>query len=186
MPALHITPLAALRTSTYEIPPHAHVPNTSLHNHPLLIYHVVFPPSSSSSQIESHLSHVGVVVPQWRYSMYRQSHFHSTTHELLVVSAGRARLLFGGDGNPSGVHVEVGKGDAMLVPAGVAHRLVEDMEGEGNAFEMVGSYPVKAAHWDMCYGREGEDHKGIEERIFALGWFSQDPIYGAEGPAPKY
>ncbi|PCH36651.1 hypothetical protein WOLCODRAFT_134308 [Wolfiporia cocos MD-104 SS10] len=187
MASLKLTPLSALRTSTYHIPAHGHIPNTTLSPHPLLIYHGAFPssPSLSASAIESHLTRVGVVAPKWRYTMYSQSHFHSTTHELLVVATGRARLFFGGDGNPDGVQLEVSKGDAMLLPAGVAHRLLEDLGGEGGNFEMVGSYPVGAKEWDMCYGdgRPGEDHGKVKERIQALSWFKRDPLYGSEGPA---
>lgn len=62
----------------------------------------------------------------------------------------------------------------LVVPAGVAHRLMRDLEG---GFEMVGCYPIGCG-WDMAYGREGE-----EERISGiggLGWFEIDPVYGEE------
>ena len=65
----------------------------------------------------------------------------------------------------------------MIVPAGVAHRLLEDIDGD---FSMVGSYP-KGKGWDMCYGNEGEEKK--VKGIGALGWFEKDPIYGDKGPA---
>ena len=68
------------------------------------------------------------------------------------------------------------KGDVIVVPAGVGHRLLEDIEGN---FEMVGSYP-KGRQWDMCYGKEGEESK--MEAIRSLEWFERDPIYGNEGP----
>lgn len=182
---LKMTPLSALRTSVHHIPAHGQIPNTSLSPHPLLIYHSAFAsqPAPDPTTIEAHLRRVGAVHPQWRYTMYSQSHFHSTAHELLVVFRGAARLRFGGDGNPGAVTVEVRVGDAMLVPGGVAHRLVEDL-GEGRAFEMIGSYPP-GKNWDMCYGdgREGEDVGAIQERIKSLGWFEKDPIYGADGPA---
>lgn len=64
----------------------------------------------------------------------------------------------------------------MIVPAGVGHRLVEDYGG----FEMVGSYPIDAEGWDMCYGKKGEE--GKIEGIKDLAWFERDPIYGSEGP----
>ena len=48
---------------------------------------------------------------------------------------------------------------------------------------MVGSYPVGAQKWDMCYGEDGQEEKGIAERIAQLGWFEKDPLYGDEGPA---
>lgn len=63
-----------------------------------------------------------------------------------------------------------------MVPAGVGHCLLEDLNG---GFEMVGSYP-KGRNWDMCYGKEeeGEKVKGIS----GLGWFTKDPIYEDSGP----
>ena len=108
--------------------------------------------------------------------MYTFSHFHSTSHEVLCVYSGSAKLCFGGEDNPQRVEIVVGKGDVMVVPAGVAHRLLEDHDG---GFSMVGCYP-KGKRWDMCYGREGEE--GNEKRIAMLEWFERDPIYGREGP----
>ncbi len=107
--------------------------------------------------------------------MYSTSHFHSTSHEVLAVFSGSARLCFGGEQNPQRVEPVVEKGDVMIVPAGVAHRLLEDRGG----FQMVGSYP-KGCSWDMCYGRADEEAK--VEAIAQLKWFDRDPIYGDEGP----
>lgn len=107
--------------------------------------------------------------------MYRQHHYHSTTHEVLVVVNGSARLFFGGENNPNGVRHRVSKGDVMVLPAGTGHAMEEDLGG----FSMVGSYPVDAEDWDHCTGGEGTD---AEERIKALNWFTRDPIYGDEGP----
>lgn len=107
--------------------------------------------------------------------MYDTSHFHSTAHELLVVFKGSARVCFGCEDNPGRVEIDVQKGDAMLLPAGVAHRLLQGRDG----FEMIGSYP-RGISWDMCYGRKGED---ADDRIAALGWLKKDPLYGNEGPA---
>ncbi|EGO01246.1 hypothetical protein SERLA73DRAFT_179380 [Serpula lacrymans var. lacrymans S7.3] len=171
-----VSPLTSLRVSRHIIPRNNLIPNTSLQNRPLLIYHSCFPPSSSASSIEAHLKSVGVVSPQWRYTMYSTTHFHSTTHEVLCISSGRAKLCFGGEDNSERVETEITKGDVIIMPAGVGHRLLDDLDGN---FEMVGSYP-KGKNWDMCYGREGEEKKiaGISD----LGWFDRDPIYGDEGP----
>jgi uncharacterized protein YjlB len=83
---------------------------------------------------------------------------------------------FGGEDNPSKVEASVEKGDVIIVPAGVGHRLLDDFKSD---FEMVGSYP-KGKNWDMCYGKTGEEEK--VERINSLGWFVKDPLYGEEGP----
>lgn len=171
-----ITPLKDLRISSFQIPAFDRLPNTSIQQKPLLIYHSAFHPGTPASVIEGHLSTVGVITPQWRYTMYSYSHFHSTAHEVLCVSTGKAKLCFGGEDNPKRVEPVLEKGDVIVVPAGVAHRLLEDLEG---GFNMVGSYPT-GKDWDMCYGKAGEEQKvkGIE----GLGWFERDPIYGDEGP----
>ena len=171
-----IKPLKDLRTSSHKIPSFDRIPNTSIQKKPLLIYHSVFQPSVSASAIENHLSSVGVVSPQWRFTMFSQSHFHSTAHEVLCVASGKAKLCFGGENNPQRVEPMVEKGDVMVVPAGVAHRLLEDIDG---GFNMVGSYQAGKS-WDMCFGREGEEDRVKE--IGALRWFERDPIYGDQGP----
>ncbi|KAF8857955.1 hypothetical protein BDZ45DRAFT_705022 [Acephala macrosclerotiorum] len=71
---------------------------------------------------------------------------------------------FGGENNPGRVEPVVEKGDVIVVPAGVGHRLLDDF---GSGFEMVGSYP------------KGK-HKVKD--IADLGWFKKDPLYGDEGP----
>lgn len=108
--------------------------------------------------------------------MYSTTHFHSSSHEVLCISKGKARLCFGGENNDGRVEPVVEKGDVVVVPAGVGHRLLEDLEG---GFEMVGSYPT-GKNWDMCYGKEGEE--GKVDGIKKLGWFERDPVYGDEGP----
>lgn len=170
-------PLASLIVSRHQIPADGLTPNTSIQKKPLLIYHSAFPSTISASAIERHLSSVGAVTPQWRYTMYSTSHFHSTSHEVLCISNGSARLCFGGEDNPGRVEPVVERGDVIIVPAGVAHRLLEDRTG---GFEMVGSYPP-GHDWDMCYGQRGEEAKVKD--IAKLAWFKKDPIYGDEGPA---
>lgn len=183
-----LTPLTSLQVSSHQIPAHLsnQVPNTSIQHKPLLIYHGPFPASSLASltpeQIEAHINGVGVCKPMWRYPMYPEDHFHTTAHEFLVIDRGRARLNFGGESCPGAVVVELGKGDAILIPAGVSHRLVEDLN-EGGAFEMVGSYMVDSDHWDLCYGQPGEEEHVAN--IKSLPWFTRDPLYGDGGPAVK-
>ena len=171
-----LKPLEEIQSSLYQIPSFGLIPNTSIQKKPLLIYRSAFHSSVSASIIESHLSTVGVVTPQWRYTMFSQSHFHSTAHEVLCVASGKAKLCFGGEGNPKRVESIVEKGDVIIVPAGVGHRLLEDVDG---GFNMVGSYEM-GKQWDMCYGKQGEEEK--IKAIGDLGWFQRDPIYGDEGP----
>lgn len=108
--------------------------------------------------------------------MYSTSHFHSTTHEVLGISSGSAKLCFGHEDNPGRVVEKLTAGDVVVIPAGVAHRLLEDIEG---GFEMVGCYP-KGHNWDMCYGKGGEEDK--VKGISKVDWFTKDPVYGDKGP----
>ncbi|PVH97127.1 hypothetical protein DM02DRAFT_91746 [Periconia macrospinosa] len=191
MPPLSLTPLPTLRLSAHLIPSHDHLPNTTPHSHPLLIYHSAFhapsqnPPTNNdlASKIEAHLTS-NALTPQWRHTMYTRTHYHSTTHEVLCVYRGAARLLFGGETNPARVEVEVGVGDCVVVPAGVGHRLLEDFQnkdegGGGEPFGMVGAYP-DGCEWDMCYGGEAETEE--RERVGTVKWFERDVLYGADGP----
>jgi len=108
--------------------------------------------------------------------MYSTTHYHSTTHEVLCIYSGSARLLFGGEKNPGKVEAEVKAGDMVVIPAGVGHRLMEDLEG---GFQMVGSYP-KGCSWDMCYGTAEEGD--MKEKVKSVKWLEKDPLYGDDGP----
>lgn len=173
---LSITPLKSLRVSKHLIPAHGLIPNTSILNKPMFIYHSAFPSNCGADAVEQHLTTVGVVQPQWVYTMYSTSHFHSTSHEVLVIANGEARLCFGHEDNPKKVEETVKAGDVIVLPAGVSHRLLHDLKG---GFSMVGSYPA-GCEWDMCYGKDAE--KGKIGKIKDVGWFSRDPIYGDQGP----
>lgn len=174
--ATNIKQFQSLKVSSYQIPAYSAIPNTSIQRRPLLIYHSAFFLDTSASFIESYFRSMDVVEPQWRYTMYSTTHFHSTSHEVLGISNGTARLCFGGEENPGRVEQVVTKGDVVIVPAGVGHRLLEDIEG---GFEMVGCYP-KGCNWDMCYGKDGEEEKS--RAIDKIEWFERDPVYGHEGP----
>lgn len=171
---MSLTSLSALKVSKFQIPAWKGSPNTSIQNKPLMIYHQAFK-NPSASKVESHLRSVGVVDPQWRYTMYSQSHFHSTTHEVLSIASGSAKCCFGHEDNPDRVEPVLESGDVVIVPAGVAHRLMEDYGG----FQMVGSYPV-GKNWDMCYGKPGEEDR--IQGISSVGWFDKDPVFGDQDP----
>ena len=173
-----VCPLASLRVSKYQIPAFKGLPNTTLQKKPLLVYHSVFAGNFGASDIERHLNDVAIVSPAWRYTMYSETHFHSTSHEVLAIASGKAKCCFGGEDNPGRVEPVLEKGDVVVVPAGVAHRLLQEY-GHSEPFQMVGSYPVGKS-WDMCYGRKGEEKK--VSSIKDLGWFESDPIYGDNGP----
>lgn len=64
-----LTPLKELKVAKHQIPAHGLTPNTSIQNKPLLLYRSAFQTNTSASQIEEHLSKVGVVDPAWRYTV---------------------------------------------------------------------------------------------------------------------
>ncbi|KAJ6109336.1 hypothetical protein N7486_001570 [Penicillium sp. IBT 16267x] len=169
-------PASEIQITCRHIAPWGRIPNTSIQHKPLMIYHDAF--NATPGELERRLQAVGVVKPQWTYTMYRETHFHSTTHEVLGVVAGCARLCFGGEENPERFEPVVQRGDLIIVPAGVGHRLLAD-EGE-EPFQMIGSYP-HGKEWDMCYGRAGEE--GKVQSIQNVAWFNRDPLYGDDGPA---
>ena len=110
--ASKLTPLKDLKVLKYQIPAYELTPNTSIQNKPLMIYRSAFPDSFRTSDIESHLSSVGVVTPQWRYTMYSFNHFHSNTHEVLGIASGQAKLCFGHESNPERVEEVLQRGGA--------------------------------------------------------------------------
>lgn len=70
MTRLNLTSLSCLQVLRFAIPRYELIPNTSIQNRPLLIYKACFPADAGASAVENHLKSVGVVEPQWRYSMW--------------------------------------------------------------------------------------------------------------------
>jgi uncharacterized protein YjlB len=112
-------------------------------------------------------------VDAWVDGVYDYHHYHSTAHEVLGIINGSARIQFGG---PGGVSVLVEKGDAIVIPAGVAHRALDLYDD----FTCIGAYPT-GQKYDLLTGREQEREKAIEN-IKSLPIPLADPIYGTEGP----
>ncbi|RDW76692.1 cupin domain-containing protein [Aspergillus mulundensis] len=173
-----IKPPSEIQITSRQIRQWERIPNTSIQSKPLMVYHQAF--DASSDELSKHLEKIGEVSPSWTYSMYTQTHFHSTSHEVLGVVSGSAKLCFGGEGNPDRFEPEVSKGDLIIVPAGVGHRLLSETDKAQGPFQMVGAYP-QGKSWDMCYGRSGEEDSC--RNIESLDWFQSDPLYGKEGPA---
>jgi len=92
----------------------------------------------------------------WRGGVYPYHHYHTTAHEALGIVAGSAKVRLGGD---SGAVVDLNAGDAVVIPAGVAHK------GEAASPDLliVGAYPGGAS---ACYG-SGVRHSRTVDR--ALG-----------------
>jgi uncharacterized protein YjlB len=114
-----------------------HVPNSPL---PVLIYRSALPsdatPTSVCETIEPNNWLKGGV-----FKHYGAHHFHSLTHECYAVFKGKSTLLLGrGPLDPADkddLVVDLKEGDAIVLPAGVAHCSLESSPD----YEYVGLYP---------------------------------------------
>ena len=109
-----------------------HVPNSPL---PVLIYRSALPdnptPESTCSTIEPNDWLMGGV-----FKHYGAHHFHSVTHECYAVSKGCSRLLLGrgplDEELEDDLVVDLKEGDAIVLPAGVAHCSMWDIHTTGS------------------------------------------------------
>ena len=109
----------------------------------------------------------------WRNGVYPYHHYHSTAHEVLGICGGSGLVRFGGE---RGVTVPARPGDCIVIPAGVAHKLLEKTAG----FLVVGAYP-DGQSYDICRGRPGE-RPAADRRIERVALPSRDPVRGGAGP----
>ncbi|KAL4760669.1 cupin domain-containing protein [Aspergillus foveolatus] len=145
---------SALEIETYTIAPTALVPNSPK---PLLVYKHCF---LRHGRVD--LAHAYDTFaanhwdPKWvvRYGRQQTSHYHPTTHEVMVVLSGRGRIRWGEAdfGDPAnwrkhtfgeahetgGVETEVEAGDIFLVPAGVAHKSFDTDSEQPDAVVLTG------------------------------------------------
>ena len=109
----------------------------------------------------------------WRNGIFPYHHFHSNTHEVLAIAAGRVRVQFGGE---AGQVVEAQAGDVIVIPAGVGHKNL----GAGADLLVVGAYPPGPA-WDLCRGEASERSQALQN-IRQVALPTSDPVYGSTGP----
>jgi uncharacterized protein YjlB len=79
-------------------------------------------------------------------------------------------------GGKHGVVQALHVGDAVIIPAGVAHKQL----GASLNFAVMGAYPAGQT-WDMCYCRSAERPQAIQN-IAGVPLPKADPIYGSTGP----
>ncbi len=106
----------------------------------------------------------------WQAGILTVHHYHSVTHEVLGVYKGEATLQLGGN---KGVKIKLQKGDVLIIPAGVAHKNLE----EQNSLLCVGAYP-RGMDYDMNYGTKGERPQ-TDKNIKAVKIPTADPVFGA-------
>jgi uncharacterized protein YjlB len=141
---------------------------------PLLVYEkaVQIPSSNPAKKIIDFLE-TNAWVNAWEDGVYDFHHYHSTAHEVLIIIKGSARIQFGG---PSGVSQLLEKGDAVVIPAGVAHKAIDVYDN----FTCIGAYPT-GQDYDIKKGLKEEREEAIHN-IKSLPLPTADPIYGVDGP----
>jgi uncharacterized protein YjlB len=148
-------------------------PNNS--THPVLLYRGAFDFGNGSDPAQ----HVERVFANngwsgsWRAGVHDFDHYHSTAHEVLGCYQGRAQVRLGG---PSGVVIQIGRGDVLVIPAGVAHRRLEATDD----FRVVGAY-AGGRSYDMNRGRPGE-RPDADSNIADVPRPDRDPVEGEDGP----
>lgn len=140
---------------------------------PLLVYPRAFLPfgADPASEVEAWFNKNGWPAA-WRDGVYDFHHYHSEAHEALGVYGGWAKVQFGGQ---QGRVIRIARGDAVVLPAGTAHMLIE----ASGDFAVVGAY-LPGQHPDMCYGRPGE-RPDADKRIARVPVPGTDPVTGTQG-----
>jgi len=112
----------------------------------------------------------------WRNGVYTFHHYHSNTHEVMAVIKGKTKLQLGGE---NGTTVTLEEGDVVLIPAGVAHK---NLQQEKDVI-CIGGYP-RGKDYDMNYGNE-EERPAADERISKVPIPGFDPVTGKKDPMNK-
>lgn len=109
----------------------------------------------------------------WRNGIHPFLHFHTGTHEVLGIAAGRATVQLGG---AAGRAFEVVAGDVVVLPAGTGHRRLDASVG----LLVVGAYPRNGG---FDQKRPGEMAREVARHaVAAVPLPEMDPVAGADGP----
>lgn len=139
--------------------------------HPVLIYRDLPLAGDYAERFEAlFASHLWP--PRWRAQVYDYQHYHSTTHEVLGVASGSARLLLGGE---QGEEVTVKAGDALVLPAGTGHC----QRWASEDFLVVGGYPLDQPY-DLLRP-EAATHDSARARVAQVPVPISDPLAGTQG-----
>ncbi|PPK88670.1 uncharacterized protein YjlB [Neolewinella xylanilytica] len=108
----------------------------------------------------------------WIAGIYPYPHYHSNTHEVLVLLSGRCTVQLGG---PEGYDLQASAGDAIVLPAGTGHACYSQTD-----YRVFGAYPGGRS-WNLITGaaehREPDDlpvpeqdpigERGVLKRVWA-------------------
>jgi uncharacterized protein YjlB len=159
-----------MATETHRFADDGRIPNSPL---PLLVYRAALTGAADlAAAFERRFAENGWT-GAWRNGIFAYHHFHSTSHEVLGMAAGDARVRFGGE---NGTSLTLAVGDVAVVPAGVGHRL----ERSTPDLLVVGAYPNGRA-WDIRRGHPAERAE-VLANLAAVPLPASDPVVGAGGP----
>jgi uncharacterized protein YjlB len=113
--------------------------------------------------------------PAWRDGIYPYPHFHTTAHEALAVARGEVTVLLGGEG---GARRHLSAGDAVVLPAGVAHQRLHGSED----LLVVGAYPPGQKPDEIRPDGSRVDIKAAREAIARLPDPPCNPMNGEVYP----
>lgn len=158
-----------MKPETFYFDDDGSIPNNEL---PLLLYRDLFSErgSAGAKWLERTFANNNWT-NAWRNGVYPFHHYHSTSHEVLGIYSGEAKLHLGGE---QGEKLNVKAGDIIVIPAGVGHKNL----GSKN-LGVVGAYPDGSSH-DLLRG-EPDDRPEAIENIESVPLPSRDPILGKDG-----
>lgn len=149
------------------------IPNNSL---PLLLYQQVFDQrGNGGAEWLINCFAINNWTNAWKNGVFSYHHYHSTSHEVLGVYSGNAKLHLGGE---QGEKIDVEAGDVIVIPAGVAHKNL----GSSRDFMVVGAYPYGSSY-DMKTGEKGERPQA-DTNIAAVPIPATDPLLGKDEGVP--
>lgn len=160
---------SSLRLEQLQLDSDGRTPNS---RHPVLVYRNVPLADQDLAAGFERLFDSHFWPARWRAEVYDYHHYHSTSHEVLGVSSGSARLMLGGE---QGQEVEVSAGDALVLPAGTGHCQLSASDD----FQVVGGYPVDQ-EYDLLRPDEAT-HDEAAARAAQVPVPVSDPVSGTQG-----
>lgn len=163
-----------MKPETYFFEDDGSIPNNDL---PLLLYRDVFSErdNAGAEWLERTFAKNNWT-NSWRNGVFSFHHYHSTSHEVLGIYSGEAKLHLGGE---HGEKLDVEAGDVIIIPAGVGHKNL----GSKN-LGIVGAYPNGRSH-DLLRG-DPDERPEATENIDSVPLPSRDPLMDKEGGILKF
>ncbi len=113
----------------------------------------------------------------WRNGIFAYHHYHATAHEVLGIGRGSVTARLGG---PHGETLELVAGDVVVLPAGTAHRNLD----QSTDLVVIGGYPP-GQRPDLLRGEPGERPEA-DRLIAGVPLPSSNPVTGKAGAPPEW